>query len=142
MQLPKAFFILGCQRTGTTLMRLILESHSQISCIDENRAYQILSNQELFRKEQKTNQNKKWLCFKTPRITEQMSEPFLADVGINFRAPNNFKGSPIIFMMRNVLDTITSMKTLDQDGLSWLDRWAEKTINFWCETTPGFKKTL
>jgi len=140
MKLPKLFFILGCQRTGTTLMRLILESHSQISCVDENRAYPILTDQKLLDDERKKNKNKKWLCFKTPRITEQMSEPFLADVGINFRTSNNYKNSPIIFMMRSVLDTITSMKTLDQDGLSWLDRWAVKTIDFWCETTPGFKK--
>jgi len=140
MKLPKLFFILGCQRTGTTLMRLILESHSKISCVDENRAYPILSDQKLLNNERKKNQNKEWLCFKTPRITEQMSEPFLADVGINFRTPNTYKGSPVIFMIRNVLDTITSMKTLDQDGLSWLHRWAEKTIDFWSQTTPGFKK--
>jgi len=140
MVFSKIFFILGCQRTGTTIMRLILESHSKISCVDENRAYSILSDQNLLNAERKKNKTKTWLCFKTPRITEQMSEPFLADYGINFRTKNNYQGSPVVFMVRNVLDTIASMKTLNQDGLSWLQRWARTTIDFWCETTPGFKK--
>jgi len=69
-----------------------------------------------------------------------MLEPFLADFGINFRTENKYRGAPVIFLIRNVLDTIASMKTLDQDGISWLDRWAKKTIDFWCDTTPGFKQ--
>jgi len=140
MTSPKTFFILGCQRTGTTLMRLILESHSKISCVDEHRAYEILSDKKLLNEELEKNQRKDWLCFKTPRITEQMTEPFLADIGINFRTQNNYKGSPIVFMNRNVLDTVASMKTLDQEGIIWLERWGKKTIDFWCDTTPGFKK--
>ena len=99
---PKLFFILGCQRVGTTLLRLILESHSQISCIDERRAYTILSNNKLLNQEISKNQGKKWLGIKAPRITEQMLEPFLADYGIDFRTPNYHKSKPIIFMVRNV----------------------------------------
>jgi len=138
----KIFFILGCQRSGTTLMRLILESHSKISCVDENRAYSILSNQKLLNDELKKNSKKSWLGFKTPRLTEQMLEPFLADFGINFRTQNKYEGLPIIFMIRNVLDTVASMKTLDQDGTSWIKRWAHQTVNFWCKTTPNFKNNF
>jgi hypothetical protein len=36
------FFILGCQRSGTTLLRLILESHPDIFCYDEIKAYAVL----------------------------------------------------------------------------------------------------
>jgi len=135
---PKIFFILGCQRTGTTLVRFILESHSKISCVDEHRAYPILQDEKLLKKEINSNLGKKWLCFKTPRITEQMLEPFLADVGVHFRTQNNFKGTPIVFLVRNVFDTITSMSTLEQDGMSWLKRWAKKTIDFWYKTNPYF----
>jgi len=142
MTSPKIFFILGCQRTGTTLMRLILESHSKISCVDENRGYSILADQNLLKKELKNNSKKKWLGFKTPRITEQMQEPLLADIGINLRTKNLYKDMPIIFMVRNVLDTVTSMKTLDQKGKSWIKRWAKQTIDFWYETTPDFKTTF
>jgi len=142
MTLPKIFFILGCQRSGTTLMRLILESHSKIFCVDENRSYPILSNQTSLKDELKKNRGKKWLGFKTPRITEQMLEPYLADVGIQLRTKNRYKRMPIIFLIRNVLDTVTSMKTLDQDGTSWIKRWAKRTIDFWCETTPNFKSNF
>lgn len=135
---PKLFFILGCQRTGTTLVRFILESHSKISCVDEHRAYVILQDEKLLKKEINSNLGKKWLGFKTPRITEQMLEPFLADTGINFRTENNFKGTPIVFLVRNVLDTITSMSTLEQEGISWLKRWALRTTDFWSKTNPYF----
>jgi len=135
---PKLFFILGCQRTGTTLVRFILESHTKISCVDEHRAYPILQDEKLLKKEINSNIRKKWIGFKTPRITEQLLEPFLADVGINFRIQNNFKGIPTVFVVRNVLDTITSMSTLDQEGISWLKRWALRTIDFWSKTNPYF----
>lgn len=135
---PNLFFILGCQRTGTTLVRLILECHSKIFCVDEYRAYSILQDQNLLKKEIKSNLGKQWLGFKTPRITEQLLEPFLADIGIDFRTQNHFKNKPIVFLVRDVLDTITSMSLLEQNGMSWLKRWATKTIDFWCKTNPFF----
>lgn len=36
------FFISGCQRSGTTMLRLILESHPFIQCFDEVAGYDIL----------------------------------------------------------------------------------------------------
>lgn len=137
---PKLFFILGCQRSGTTLLRLILESHSKIACVDEHRAYSILSDSNSLEKELESNKTKFWIGFKTPRITEQMLEPLLADVGINFRAINDYKRKKIIFLTRNVLDTIVSMKNLDQDGITWLDRWVDRSIEFWKKTNPEFNK--
>jgi Sulfotransferase family len=40
--MQERFFILGCQRTGTTLMRLVLESHPDVFCYDELKSYAVL----------------------------------------------------------------------------------------------------
>lgn len=138
-KLPKIFFITGCQRSGVTLLRLILESHSQVSCIDEYNAYNILEDANLLKKELANNKNKEWLGFKVPRLAEQMLEPYLVDVGIDFRIVNVYVGKPIIFMIRNVFDTIASMKTLEQYGKSWIEVWAKKSIDFWITINDDFR---
>lgn len=42
----RRFFITGCQRSGTTLLRLILEGHQDIRCFDETRSYGVLAGQQ------------------------------------------------------------------------------------------------
>src|SRR3989442_1785108 len=71
MEVPKnyRFFILGCQRTGTTLMRLVLECHSKILCFGEVRGYQALTNNE-----RTIPSGKQIVGFKIPRWTEQFGE--------------------------------------------------------------------
>src|SRR5437016_4600645 len=62
----RRFYILGCQRTGTTLMRLVLECHSKILCFGEVRGYQALANNE-----RTIPYGKEIVGFKIPRWTEQ-----------------------------------------------------------------------
>ena len=35
MNVADALFVLGCQRSGTTLLRFLLGSHPAVTCIDE-----------------------------------------------------------------------------------------------------------
>lgn len=129
------FFILGCQRSGTTLVRLILESHSKISCIDEPETYQRLLE---FKKNNSIEPNS-LLGFKAPLITEQLNEAFFSDVSLDFVIPNKFKNVPRIFLVRDVRDTIVSMRRLQQGKSTWYNIWPEKSFQYWRHTIPNFE---
>jgi len=127
------FFIIGCQRSGTTLARLVLESHSKITCIDEPFSYQEMVKPS-------KNFSNKYFGFKAPLITEQFNEPFFSDVSLNFIIPNKFKQYPRIFIIRDVRDTIASMQNLKQNSTTWYNIWPERSLKFWKYTIPDFDK--
>lgn len=129
------FFIIGCQRSGTTLARLILESHSQITCIDEPYCYE-----ELLKPIEKISNN--FYGFKTPLLTEQFNKRFFSDVTLNFIIPNKFKNFSRIFMIRDVRDTLASMQNLKQGNQNWYEMWPKQHLDFWKYTIPNFEKTF
>jgi len=129
--MKKIFFIIGCQRSGTTLVRLIVESHSQITCIDEPTSYSSLN---LFKPTQS-----KINCFKVPLFTEQMNEDFFSDPSIDFIIPNIFHNVKLLFLIRDPRDTICSMMNLKQGNSTWLELWPARTIDFWRKTIPNFE---
>lgn len=118
------FFISGCQRSGTTLLRLILESHPNIQCYDEGLGYDILINEskgdgkEFLVKEGATLSG-----FKVPRFAEQLtwiefSDP---DYGV---FPSFYQDQKVIHVIRNPLDVVGSMMKLKtNDETSWLDQY-------------------
>lgn len=132
--ISQPFFILGCQRCGSTLLRLILESHPDISCIDEYTSYESLTDLNKLSE----NYKNKLLGFKTPLITEQMDKPFFTDVTLDYIIPNKFADYPRIFLIRDVRDTIVSMKSLKVNNTTWYDKWPQKSLEFWRQTIPNF----
>ena len=135
------FFIFGCQRSGTTLTRLILDSHSEIHCFDEFKSYELLANKHLLDNELSKYQNTKLVGFKPLGYTEQMNEPYLHEPVNNFVIKNEYTESKMIFLYRDPRDVISSMKNyIQKNGKSWLDNWIFHTIDFWKKKLPNFEK--
>lgn len=131
------FFIFGCQRSGTTLTRLILDSHSEIHCFDEFKSYELLANKHLLDNELSKYQNTKLVGFKPLGYTEQMNEPYLHEPVNNFVIKNEYTESKMIFLYRDPRDVISSMKNyIQKNGKSWLENWIIRTIEFWKKSYP------
>ncbi len=122
----RRFFIIGCQRSGTTLLRLVLGSHSKIYCYDEFLAYTRLRDGETLEAE-----SHPWVGFKIPRWTEQLADPILTDEGHDVVAMNFYAREPIFFLIRDVRDVVASMANLlaqAQGAVSWLEAWGVRIL--------------
>jgi len=120
---PERFFILGCQRSGTTLMRLILESHPDVFCYDEIKAYAVLQGTAA-----DPQPSARLLGFKIPRWTEQLTEPVLLDEGPEGPCDRFYRGEKIVFLHREVRDTISSMWKLRAGEVSWCEVWVDRIV--------------
>jgi hypothetical protein len=141
--IPKKFFIAGCQRSGTTLLRLILESHRDIVCKDEPGCYQILSDNRKLDEFVNGISEKKWVGFKIPRFAEQLTHKMIYDYGApNISAPfvNFYRREPIIFIVRDVRDVICSMLELKADKKPWVKQWGIPITNYWIDNSVEFRK--
>jgi hypothetical protein len=118
----RRFFIAGCQRSGTTMMRLVLESHKDIQCIDEQYSYEMLSGRLA-----PPDTAAALLGFKIPVWSEQLLRAQLhwneyAYLYGGDPVPNFYDHEPLVFMIRNPFDTISSMLRLKVESDSWLQR--------------------
>jgi len=118
------FFIIGCQRSGTTLLKLILECHRAVRCFDEHFGYQILANPSL--RPPPTN-GKQYTGFKTPRLTEQFLQKTFRDHDLS-DFPNHYSAPHLLFIVRDVRDTIVSMFALRTGNGCWFERWGLPAI--------------
>lgn len=106
--MSRRIFIVGCHRTGTTLMRLILNSHPAIHCFDEWKSYKALETGIY-----ESPKNPAIFGFKIPNWTD-----LIVDSEYHRKFYNN---DPIIFMFRDVRDTIASMLRLPTGNGTWFD---------------------
>ena len=119
------FFIIGSQRSGTTMVRLALDSHPNATVHDEILGYKLLCSNESFSYEQGTTH----AGYKVPRFTEQLANRKLADTGIEENTSWKYDGRPIIYLVRDVRDTICSMMNLKVgQNTSWLDTYGRQGL--------------
>lgn len=130
----RRFFIAGCQRSGTTLMRLILESHRDIACFDEQHSYEILGGRRARPDPAAEVLDRETVGFKIPVWSEQLLQARLhwneyAYLYGSATIPNFYDREPLIFMMRSPLDTVSSMMRLSVEQDSWLQRVAVPVVH-------------
>jgi O-antigen biosynthesis protein len=128
------FFILGCQRSGTTLMRLILESHPDIFCYDELKGYAVLQKSV-----PDHVPDSRLVGFKLPRWTEQLNEPVLFEEGPEGPCHHFYRGEKILFLYRDVRDTVASMFKLKAGESNWCELWVPRIIESKLAHDPSFR---
>lgn len=117
----KKFIITGCQRSGTTVLKLLLDAHSEITVYDEDEVGFHGEKVNSFSEKASTA-----VCgFKLPMISNELN------------VINSLNPDLIVFLVRNPLDVIKSMKELPisysygHPSLSWpkIVRQTEKGFN-------------
>jgi len=109
-EVTKKIFILGCHRSGTTMMRLVLDSHPLIWCFDEHESYK-----RLIFKKYDNPKNAKICGFKLPNWTDLFVD------SLDFKELYN--NEPILFMLRDVRAVVASMASLPTgtNNKTWID---------------------
>lgn len=138
--------IIGCQRSGTTLLRLILETHPQISVYEEPDCWDFLPNKILLQNEiiKKLKEGKKKIVFKAPAITEQLVNVDSLVHGLHPKYPYRFRyeNQRLFFLFRDPRDVCVSLKKLksNSSGHDWIDMWDKYIDNLYPVTIPQFNK--
>lgn len=118
------FFISGCQRSGTTMLRLVLESHPYIHCFDEAVGYKLLISEvknELI--DFKYKEGARFVGYKIPRFSEQLTRQRFDDPDYG-EFSSFYKGDRVIYIFRDVFDVLGSMIKLRADAKnSWLEKY-------------------
>lgn len=101
-------FVLGCQRSGTTLMKMLLGNHSKVTAQDHDDSADPTSSKDF----PKVNSG---VCFKCPKLVWN-------EHWFRFHYPK----SKYIWMIREPKDVVSSMMSLEfENGLKWLDLWSK-----------------
>jgi hypothetical protein len=113
------------------LLRLILECHGDLFCFDEIDSYRVLAMRQ-----SSEVISAQYVGFKIPRWAEQLDRDRLTDPG-EVSADRVYEGQPIIFMIRDWRDAVSSMLHF-KGHKTWIEDWAEPIVKAKVATEPGF----
>ena len=151
--IPKLFFIFGAGRSGTTLMKRILNSHSMIAVTEEAISYDNIVCPLCLKYERIFESKKKWLGLKSLIMTDcLLDENFISfplanhDESIAPKFRKLYQNQPIIFIIRDVRDRVSSMynfikktspdpKATTETYVSWIEKNPFIKENFHNELT-------
>jgi hypothetical protein len=116
-------FVVGCQRSGTTLFRFLLGARQDVRSIDEEAAYPILTGQQ-----PRPDDDDRLVVYKIPRFAEQLLLPDVCDELFGTH-PTFYRGEPGVFVVRDPRDVVASMCTLRaNDDTSWIEAYGRVMI--------------
>lgn len=107
----KLFFIVGSQRSGTTLLGLILDSHPRVLVVDEPESYDRLLSGYL------SEVQGSYIGFKVPTWTHKHAY-------LNCRYPN----ARFLFVQRDVRAIAYSMISLKRNGRNWVELYGAEDL--------------
>ena len=124
MYKPAKCFILGSQRSGTTLLGLCLEAHPEIEVVEESddrfhQPYFLTKRIDLEGVNDYQSPGRRAICFKSPRDSHRVKAIFAKMDHVK-----------ILWMWRGVHEVVASMLRLHPDvsGTSWAMRHAEHEL--------------
>lgn len=140
----KICFILGSPRSGTTLVRLILECHAEVVVYDEIVSYEYWRERDLLRDEIKNQKHLGKTCFifKTPVLTEQFNNPdFVARIRLEPPFPFRYEGQLLLFLVRDPRDVYLSIKKMHEHyDAGWVNRLKLHLNKIWPLVIQEFEK--
>lgn len=138
--------VIGAQRSGTTLMRLVLESNPEVAVFEEPTSYDYWADRNLLNRtlEAGRQQGKRVFVFKTPCLTEQLDTEDQIARELRYRAfPLRFsyENQLLVFMVRDPRDVCISLQNLKAraSGDDWIDHWTRYVDELYPRTIPDFK---
>ena len=138
MTFSDASFILGCQRSGTTLLRFLLASHPDVCSIDEEHAYPVLTGRKTLSDDIAAGAKGKRMVFKIPRFAEQLLLPDVRDETYG-TCPQFYDRQRAIFIVRDPRDVVASMCTLAANReQTWIQAYGRSMIEHRVQHRPSF----
>ena len=133
-------FILGCQRSGTTLLRFLLGVHPEVCIVDESAAYPVLAGRKALASTIANSPDTRQTIYKIPRFSEQLQEQDIRDE-VYGQLAQFYRDDPCIFVVRDPRDVVASMCTLKASAKqSWVAEYGRPMIEHRASQRPAFSE--